>query len=127
MNYANGRGLALARAAEAMLRALGGGEVTLRCPAGAAQDADASQLGREAPVSTEVAIAPAVVRASGNGLEVLLAPASVAQYARERGQSAQEFFAAVMAVRHGGREFRVRSFAAAQFAGTEYLYRISLE
>src|SRR5689334_12142052 len=103
------RGSALARAAEAMLRALGGSEVRLRCPVAAAENEQARQLGLEAPATEDIAIAPVVVRASGNDVELLIAPASVTQYLQDRGQTAEQFFNAVLAVLYGGREFHVRS------------------
>lgn len=119
-------GAALARAAEAMLRALGGTEVKFRCPVAAAKDAQARQLGLEAPITDDIWISPVVMRASGEEVELLIAPSSVEQYLRERGQSAGQFFDAVLAVIFGGREFRVIAFYAEQFGGAEYLYRISL-
>ncbi len=109
-----------------MLRALGGTEVKLRCPVSAAKDGQARQLGREAPVTEEVAISPVVVRASGEDLELLIAPASVAQYMQDRGQTAEQFFAAVLAVLHAGRELKMKLFHAEQFAGVAYLYRVAL-
>lgn len=117
---------AVARAAEAMLRALGGAEVTLRCPTATANDPQARQLGLDAPVTEDLAVAPAIVRASGDDFELLLAPSSIARYIQDRGQSAEQFFAAVIAVLHAGRELRVRAFACDRVAGSTYLYRVTL-
>ena len=126
MTNPNARGAVLARAAEAMLRALGGTEVKFRCPVAAAKDAQARQLGMDAPVTDDTPVSPVVVRANGNDLELLIAPASIAQYLSDRGQTAEQFFAAVLAVLIGAREFTVKSFHAEQFAGAEYLYRVAI-
>ena len=124
MNYA--RGPALARAAEAMLRALGGAAVTLRCPVAAAKDGLARQLGREAPITDDISIAPVVLRPNGEELELLIAPSTVAPYMQDRGQTAPQFFAGIVAVLHGGREMSVKLFLVEQFAGAEYLYRLTV-
>ena len=126
MTNPNARGPALARAAEAMLRALGGTEVKFRCPSGAAEDEQARQLGMEAPGTEDISIAPVVVRSSGEALELLIAPSSVAPYMQDRGQTAEQFFDAILAVVHGGRELRVQLFHVEQFAGAEYLYRVTV-
>ena len=107
-----------------MLRALGGTEVVFRCPSAAAIDEQARQLGMEAPGTEDIPVAPVVVRPSGEALELLIAPSSVAQYMQDRGQTAEQFFNAVLAVLFGGRELRVQLFHVEQFAGAEYLYRV---
>src|SRR4051812_22661626 len=126
MTNPTSRAPALARAAEAMLRALGGATITLRCPVAAAQDEQARQLGREAPGTDDISIAPVVIRADGEKMELLIAPSTVAPYMQDRGQSAQQFFAGIVAVLHGGREMRVQLFHVEQFAGTGYLYRLTV-
>jgi hypothetical protein len=45
---------------------------------------------------------------------------------QDRGQTAQPFFATVVAVLHGGRELHVRLFHVEHFAGAEYLYRLTV-
>src|SRR5512140_3389460 len=92
------RGPALARAAEAMLRALGGCEVRLRCPVAAARDDQARQLGLDAPVTEDIAVSPVIVRANAEDFELLIAPASLAPYLQDRGQTGQQFFESVLAV-----------------------------
>src|SRR5436305_4931180 len=57
------RGIALVRAADAMLRALGGEEITLLFPAIALPDDPAAQLGMADPGVEHVPIGPAVRRA----------------------------------------------------------------
>jgi hypothetical protein len=126
MTSSNARCPALARAAEGMLRALGGCEVRLRCPVAAAKDEQARQLGFDAPITEDVSIAPVVVLANADSFELLIAPGSVAQYLQDRAQTAQQFFASVLAVLYGGRELRVKLFHVEQFAGAEYLYRVTV-
>lgn len=116
----------MVRAAESMLRALGGTEVMFRCSTGAARDLQARQLGLDAPVTDDIPVSPVVVRPNGNDLLLLIAPASIAQYLSDRGQTAEQFFAAVLAVLIGAREFTVTSFHVEQFAGADYLYRVAL-
>ena len=122
----NARGPAIARAAEAMLRALGGTDVTFRFPVSAAAEQQARQLGLDAPVTQDISISPVVVRASGDGVELLIAPSSIAPYMQDRGYSAEQFFSSIFLVLHGGREYRVKSFQADHFAGSAYLYRITV-
>lgn len=122
----NPRSPALSRVAEAMLRSLGGAEVTLRCPTAVPKDPQARQLGLDAPAVEDISISPAIVRRNGSDFELLLAPSSLALYIQDRGQTAQQFFGSVHAVLHGQHELRVRSFADDRFAGEVYLYRITL-
>ena len=116
----------MARAAEAMLRALGGTEVRFRCPVAAAKDAQARQLGMDAPVTEDIAVSPVVVRASSDGVELLIAPASVSAFLADRRQTAEQFFRAVFAIVLDDRESAVQAFQAEQFAGADYLYRVTL-
>jgi hypothetical protein len=126
MTNANARVAALTRAAEAMLRALGGTEVKFRCPLAAAKDEQARQLGLEAPVTEDIAIAPVVVRASSESMELLIAPSSIAQLTHDRVQTAEQFFQSALAAIVGGREYTVQALQAEQFAGADYLYRVQL-
>lgn len=130
------RGLALARAAEAMLRALGGSDVCFRVPALSTDASPGDGLGLAAPLTDDVAVAPAVVRAlPPNGgvvvrFEVLLAPAALASQLAVRGQSAEEFLAEALGVLHplaGGSAaplLHIESVKAEMFAGEAYLYRV---
>ncbi len=124
----NPRGLALARAAEAMLRALGGGEVVLRCPAAAAANETNRELGLEAPVTEDLTVAPVLVRLKANAgtarMELLFPPAVLASYLADRRQPAEQFFSSLIGVLHQDRLLHVESMAAETFAGTPYLYRV---
>ena len=109
-----------------MLRALGGCEVKFRCPVAASKNGDPCQLGLFEPLTEDLALSPIVVRGSGDDLELLVAPSSVAPYMQDRGQTAEQFFGAVLAVFVVGREWRVKLFHVEQFAGAAYLYLLSL-
>lgn len=129
MSESNPRGLALARAAEAMLRALGGGEVVLRCAVAPAANETNRELGLEAPVINDLAVSPVLVRAASipapkTKLELLFAPGSLAAYLADRRQSAEEFFSSLIGVVHQGRLLHVESMTADTFAGAAYLYRV---
>jgi len=120
------RGLALARAAEAMLRALGGGEVVLRCPVAPAANETNRELGLEAPPSDDFAISPVLLRVVGAArYEFLFAPASLVSYLADRRQSAEAFFSALIGVLHQGRLLHVESMTTDTFAGAAYLYRVT--
>ncbi len=123
------RGLALARAAEAMLRALGGGEVLLRCPTAPAADETNRELGLEAPVSDDFAVSPVLVRVARisdpQSFEFLFAPASLTSYLADRRQTAEEFFSSLIGVLHQGRLLHVESMTTDTFAGAAYLYRVT--
>jgi hypothetical protein len=120
---------ALARAAEAMLRALGGAAVTLRFPAAAPDDLTSRELGRAEPDVITLRLAPVVLRsASDKGAFELLASAAAvaALMAQRQADSAGALFASALGVEHGGVLLRILSVTPEYFAGTPYLYRIAL-
>jgi hypothetical protein len=124
------RARALARTAESMLRALGGGEVSVRCPVTPAANATNAQLGMEGPVTQDFTVWPVVVRdsASVSGprarFEVLFAPGTLTAYLADRGQTADAFFASALGIVHGQKLLHIESMTAEDFAGTPYLYRV---
>ncbi len=118
----------MARAAEAMLQALGGGEVQVLLPAVAAADANARQLGLAAPQAEAVAFAPVVVRAldsEGRRFELLFSAAALerAAEARQLG-SGEALLASAVGVDAAGRRLRIERVAAESFAGSAYLFRV---
>jgi hypothetical protein len=129
-----GGGLALVRAAEAMLRAVGGAEVTLLFPRATAGDV-ATQLGMVAAGIEEVRMAPAAVRsrtAETRGghvrVEFLLPASEVATQVESRqAQSAKAFFEAALGIVHDGRLLRVTQVEADRFGDTVYLWRVTAE
>ena len=136
------RSLGLARAAEAMLRALGGSEVVFRVHALMSPAASDHGLGLEAPLTDDVAISPVVVCAvppqEGTVVrfELLLSPTALSAQLTARGQAADEFFATALGVLHPLLQpqdpddepplLHLESVAVEMLAGAAYLYRITV-
>lgn len=130
-----GRGAAAVRAAEALLRTLGGDEVVFRVPSATANPGDAAQLGLAATATEDVALAPVVVqqarslsRPNHSGeLELLISAASLAQ-AREitKVSDALAFFGSALGVVVRERLMRVVSVKAEQLGGVAYLYIVKV-
>lgn len=125
-------GTALMRAADAMLRALGGDEITLVVPLPASSGDVASQIGLADPGVQRVMLTPVVVRtlpapASGPAqrLELWVSVAAVANAVQEQGlASAEALFSAALGIEYQGALFRVERTSADYFAGAAYLYRV---
>jgi len=123
---------AVLRAAEAMLRALGGDEVSLLFAAVDMPDDPAAQLGLMDPGVEEVKFRPVVVRnlpTSNSGprrrLEVLLSGSAVAEEAVARNAaSPQAMFDSAIGVMHDGGVMHIEGVTTEYFAGTAYLYRL---
>ena len=119
--------IALARAAEAMLRALGGESVSLVF---AVLNGAGDELGLGAGTSEEVALAPVVMRslAASDGRarrELLFAASAIAAQVENRGSaSAEALFQSAVGVRHQGRLWRIESMTPEVFGGGAYLYRV---
>ena len=126
------RGIALTRAAEAMLRSLGGEEVTLLFPMSSLPDDPAAQLGLCDPGVEEVRIKPVIVRnlhRETNGtrwlLEFLMPGSAVRTVMESRHfTSAHAFFDAALGIAYEGHVLRIASVETEFFAGTAYLYRV---
>jgi hypothetical protein len=125
------RARALARAAESMLRALGGGEVAVRCPVAPAGSSANAELGMDGPVTQDFTVWPVVVRACvarvsdpRQRFELLFAPSTLTAYLADRGQDAQAFFEAALGIVHGEKLLYIESMTTDMLAGTPYLYRV---
>jgi len=126
------RGMALVRAAEAMMRALGGEEITLLFPAISLPNDPAAQLGLADPGVEQVQISPVVRRAllfdnesTARRFEYLMPAAVVLPLIEKRSApSAQEFFDAALGILHQGVLLRIERITTEYFAGTAYLYRV---
>jgi hypothetical protein len=142
------RGLALARAAESMLRTLGGQEVAVRF---AAPTASTAEFGIPSSTTTDVPISPAVVRNAGvpgtsraatlsigappvspadgiadNALEFLFPATTVEPAAQQAGYSSvPDWFAAALGLVFNGALRPIASVATENFAGQAYLYRVT--
>lgn len=118
---------ALARAAEALLRALGGETVSLVFPV----VADTNDLGLGAALTEEIAITPVVVRSltpadNRARREFLLPAAAVAAQIELRGaDSADALFQSALGVSHQGRLLHIASVTPESFGGSAYLYRVT--
>ncbi len=126
----NSRGLALARAAEAMLRALGGEAVSLIFPMPAASDANTVGLGLGALAAQDVPISPVVTRSlppdSGRARREFLFTASAitAQLELRAIGSAEDLFQSALGILHQGRLMHLASVTPELFGGSAYLYRV---
>jgi hypothetical protein len=126
------RGAFMARAAEAMLRALGGCEVRLLLPMPVLQEETAQQLGLAAAAIAEVEFRPVVVRnvrAAGGEkhaqYELLFSADTVkAGVAEQQAGSAEDLFAAACGVMVGEKRLRIVNVMAEYFAGSPYMYRV---
>jgi hypothetical protein len=115
-----------ARAAEAMLRALGGAEITLCFPAQPAADQTARELGLAEATVQEIRLAPVVVRAIASSKSEFLvsAPALTQVVEQRQAESVPALLDSCVAMVWQGRALRLVSVTPEFFAGTAYLYRI---
>jgi len=125
-------GVALMRAANAMLRSLGGQEISLLFPLLGLPDDPSAQLGLVDPGVEEVRLSPVVVRSlptanSGPRRRVeFLVPASAitAELSARSGGSGQGFFEMALGAVHDGELFHIEGITTEYFADTAYLYRV---
>ena len=126
-------GSAMVRAANALLRALGGDTVSLLLPATATAGDAAGQLGLVDPGVQEVLIAPAVTRALVTGnlgprrrIEFTLPASVIADQLPGLGMgTAEELFNAALGLNYGGDLFHIETVAPEAFAGTVYFYLVT--
>ena len=124
--------MALVRAADAMLRSLGGSEIRLLLPLFQAGGDPAAELGLSDPGVEEVRLSPVVVRnlpTDNTGprrrLEFLIPAAAVmAELSSRNVASAEAFFEGVMGVVYDSDLFHIEGFSTEYFAGMAYLYRL---
>ncbi len=125
-------GTAVLRAAEAMLRALGGDEVSLVLPLVAMPNDPSAQLGLVDPGVQEVKFCPVVARnlpTSNSGprrrMEFLLSGSAVsAAVVAQNAASAQALFDSALGLSHCGNLFHIEGITTEYFAGMAYLYRL---
>src|SRR2546423_955897 len=116
------RGLAAVRAAEALLRTLGGCTVYVRVPVSVAGTGDASQLGLQAIATEDVELSPAVTRAltktkdSQRRMEVTLSAASLSRAKDiQDATGAERFFDAALGLIYNEKLWRIESLAVDDF------------
>jgi len=122
------------RAADALLRSLGGSSVKLRLPTlPCASDGD--QLGMGVGGYQDLVLSPAVfrrVRATvkegeeGSWELLLSASAVMKQVSEMQMQSAEVLFEQALAVMVGERSFVLRAVSSSEVFGQEYMYRLLL-
>lgn len=120
----------MARVTEAMLRALGAAEVTLRLPISAGQtNAD---LGLATPVTEDVVIKPAVLRSlpsttrERGRMELLVAASAVAEQAVARNaESADALLDGALGIVHNDKLLRIQSVDVHAVAEDPCFYRIT--
>lgn len=126
-----GQSQAVTRAADAMLRSLGGSEATFLFPMAAGGGAT-SELGAAGQTAQQVMFAPAVVRSlapqnaeSKVRLEVLMT-ASAVNPVLDAMQVAtgKDLFESALGMLHEGRLLRVREVVTEYFAEAAYLFRV---
>jgi hypothetical protein len=126
-------GAALVRAADALLKALGGETVSLVLPATATAGDAAGQLGLVDPGVQEVLISPVVTRALVTGvvgprrrIEFTLPASSIRNQLPALGMgAAEDLFAAVLALNYGGDLFHIEKVEPESFSGTAYFYVVT--
>jgi hypothetical protein len=134
-------GAAAARAADAMLRTMGGSEVKLLFAAAGMPAAGISQLGLVDPGVEQAVIAPVLVREftmetsglrprTGDGprrqIELLAGPSAMAEQVSQRNvASADVLFETALGLVYDGEVFHIQGFVVERLAGVAYLYRVA--
>lgn len=125
-------GGAAARAADAMLRSLGGTDVILLFAAGGMPNEAAAELGLVDPGVEQASIAPVIVReltTENNGprrrIEVLAGRSALAEQVSQRNvASADVLFETALGIVYQGEIFHIEGYVVERFGGVAYLYRV---
>ena len=126
-------GAALVRAANAMLKALGGDQVSLVLPATAMASDAAGQLGLVDPGIQEVIVTPVVTRNLPTGnlgparrIEFTLPAAVVEEQLPTLGMgSVEALFDIALGLQYDGDLFHIETVVTENFAGTAYFYVVT--
>jgi hypothetical protein len=125
-------GIVWKRAAESLLRAVGGCEIQLVVSGSAASDENSRELGLAASESQQFAIAPAVVRwlaaepGERSRAEVLISAGSLEDVVEATGASSgSELLERALALIAGDQRLRVAAVQVGVAGGTEYLYTVT--
>lgn len=125
-------GMAAVRAADAMLRTLGGTEVMLLLAASGLPADPVAELGLVDPGVEQVMIAPVIVRelATDNSgprrrIELVAGRSAMAEQVSQRNvASAEALFETALGVVYQGEMFHIEGLVVERFAGVAYLYRV---
>ena len=126
-------GAAAARAADAVLRTMGGTSVTLLFAAAGLPADGLSELGLVDPGVVQAVIAPVIVRelsTESNGprrrIELLAGCSAVAEQVSQRNvASAEVLFETALGLVYAGEVFHIEGFLVERLAGAAYLYRVT--
>lgn len=123
---------AILRAADAMLRAVGGCEISLVFPLVTLPNDPSAQLGLVDPGVQQVALAPAVARSlkpsteDRRRLEFLISGAAVAAALPAQNlASGEDFFAASLGISFGGDMLHILDVIPEYCGSTPYLYKVT--
>jgi hypothetical protein len=126
------------RAADSLLRSVGGRQIVIRSPAPAIPSDDGEQLGLAAPQFQDTPLAPAVCRrvrpkipanpaSTPTQYELLLSATAVnAALSSQSYDSAATLFALAYGVLMDGILYEILSATTSEIAGAPYLYRLML-
>ncbi len=125
-------GGAAARAADAMLRTLGGTQVILLFPAAGMPVDVVAELGLVDPGVVQAPISPVIVReltTENNGprrrIELVVGRSAMAAQVSQRNvASADVLFETALGIVYEGEMFHIEGFVVERFAGVAYLYRV---
>jgi hypothetical protein len=125
-------GTAVRRAADALLRTLGGDQIGLVLPMPTQTGSDSNQLGLTDPGVQQITISPVVVRtlpAPNTGprvrLEFLISASAIDDAVHaEAADSAEALFDLALGIQHQTHLLHIESVSTELFAGTAYLYRV---
>ena len=126
-------GAGLRRAADALLRAMGGETVTLVFPATAMASDAAGQLGLVDPGVQEVLISPVALRELTTGnlgprrrVEFMLPASAIANQLAALGMaSGEDLFNAVIGLTYGSELFHIENVVPQSFSGTVCFYVVT--
>jgi hypothetical protein len=126
-------GVAVVRAADAMLRAIGGDTITLAFALVTLANDPSAQLGLADPGVQQVPLSPVVVRSlpSPNTgprrrLEFLVSSTAVdATVVSQNAASAEALFDSALGLNYDGDLFHIESVISEYFAGTKYMYKVT--
>ncbi len=127
------RGFAMARSAEAMLRAVGATTVHVIREAQLTGTLQQRQLGMAQPQYDDVAIGPAVVTSESQPptsvkINVILPARVVAKQAEQEGaENGISWLLNARGIQYEGALLRITKVSAELFAGVEYLYQVTAE
>jgi len=124
-----------ARAAEAMIRALGGGAITLLFPVLTANEQQIPGLGLDSAATEQIEIAPVAMltlaidsSVAASRMEVIIPGSAVFSTMAERlAATPENLFDSALGIIHEGRLLRIERWSADHFAGVPYLFRVTVQ